>query len=136
MKRQKIEARAILEVIGSPKDFVEETLGKVEEKLKETDSIKVLRCEKHNAVQMKNKFWSAFMEAEIEVENVKKLIGFCYDYMPSTLEIIEPLGFEIDAEEFGSALNDLLARLHQYSKVIKNMQAEIILAKKKLGEIK
>ncbi len=136
MKKQNIVARVIVEVIGSPKDFVEETLGKVAEKLNGDNTIKVLKVRKKDAVQMKNKFWSAFIEAEVEVESVKRLIGMCYDYMPSTLEILEPAGFEIDSGEFGDALNDLLARLHQYSMIIKNMQAEVILAKRKLGEIK
>lgn len=136
MKKQRIIARAIVEVIGSPKDFVEETLGKVEEKLGEYSGAKVLKVEKKNAVQLKNKFWSAFMDAEIEVEDVKRLIGFCYDFMPSTIEILEPLRLEMETGEFGDALNDLLARLHQYSRIIKNLQAEVILAKRKLGEIK
>ncbi len=125
-----------LEVLGAPKEHVEEALRKILAKFKEekgsviTD-LKVFDCEEQD-----NKMWSTFADVCFDIEGSKKLMDICFDYMPSSIEILDPAGFEVDSANFGEALNDMLAKLHKYSMVIKKLQSENIFMMKKLkGEI-
>lgn len=121
-----------LEVLGAPKEHVEETLRKILAKFKEekgsviTD-LKVFDCEEQD-----NKMWSTFADVSFDIENSKKLMDICFDYMPSSIEIIDPAGFEVDSALFGEGLNDMLANLHKYTMVIKKLQSENIFMMKKL----
>jgi hypothetical protein len=56
--------------------------------------------------------------------------------MPSTIEILEPAGMDIDCRDLADFMNDYLTKLHKYSMVLKKMQTENIYMMKKLkGEI-
>ena len=65
---------------------------------------------------------------------MKNVLEVCFDYMPSTLEILEPAGIEQDTAELAALFNDLLARMHQFVAVIKNYEAENMMLKRKLEE--
>ena len=133
----KIVFRMTAEVIGAPQEFVEKTMKKVFERLKEDNEVKIISTKTFDSQKMENeKFWSTFSEVEVEVDNFKKVLDICYDYTPSSLEILEPAGLTLDTEDIGEFLNDFLAKLHKFGTVLKKMQAENIYMMKKLkGEI-
>jgi len=132
MKNQKIVIRITFEVLGSPKDHVEKTLKDYMDKLKAESGVNITDLRIHDAIQQDNKLWSTFSEVELELDDVKKLTDICLDYLPSTLEILEPAGMEIDMDMFSESLNDLLATLHKYTMTIKKLQSENIYMMKKL----
>lgn len=125
----KVTARIIVEVIGSPKEFVEETLKSVMDKLKEEKGIQLLKSKTYESEQLENKFWSTFAEIELEAESLRRLIGLCLDYLPASVEILEPAGMDLDLSEIAYITNDMLGKMHEFSRIIKNLQAEIILTK-------
>ncbi len=128
MKGQKLIVRVIIEIIGAPKEHVDETLKDVEEHLKQQSDMKVIKSNFFKAEQMKDKpFFSAFLEDEIEFKDFDKLSGFIFDFMPSSIEILEPYIFEVPVSDLNAMLNDLIAKLHQYDMVIKNLRAENML---------
>ena len=61
---------------------------------------------------------------------MKKLNEICFDFMPSVIEIIEPLDLKFESKDYEDFMNDLLARLHQYDFVVKNLRAENMMLKK------
>ena len=131
----KIETRAIIEIAGFPKEHIEETMVKVVEKLKQ--DFKVSKQEVYEAVALKDKmegFWSTFCEVEISFKNVNELVIFCFEYMPSSIEILTPEEIKFKGNEFNSIFNDLLSRLHQYDMIVKNLTASNEIIKKKLGK--
>lgn len=134
MKQQKIVIRIMMEVMGSPKEHVENTLKQLTEKLKQASFAKILNEKTVPAELQENKFWSAFSEVELEVNSLQDLTIICYDFTPSTLEILEPAGMDIDTNDITEFLNDQLARLHQISAIIKNREAERIMMVNKLNE--
>ena len=128
MKGQKIISRVIIEIIGAPKEHVDNTLKNVEEQVKQEYDIKVLKNKIFEAKQMEDKpFFSGFIEDEIEFKDFDRLTGFIFDFMPSSIEILEPPVFEIHVHDLNTMLNDLIAKLHQYDMVVKNLRAENIL---------
>ena len=125
--------RAIIEILGSPKEQVEKAIGIVVDKLKKDKELRVDRVEVVEAKKVKE-LWSSFCELEINLK-LSKLLNFCFDYMPSSIEILEPDKLDLESMELGGFLNDLLARLHSYDMVVKNLKAENIIMKRDRGEM-
>lgn len=119
----KVQAKIVIEILGMPKEHVEDAMKKVIEKLKEEQGVKLLRETTYKAEQIKN-MWSTFSDLEIEVEDVLKLIGLCFDYMPSSIEITEPNKMSLETATIADFLNDFLARLHKTDMMLKNAMAE------------
>ncbi|MFH0752375.1 MAG: hypothetical protein V1914_02130 [archaeon] len=137
MTEKKIIARMILEVLGSPKEHVEETIKQVIKKLEEEKNIKLISQKTYETEQQEDsKLWSTFSEIEFQSENIKKLMDLCFDYMPSSVEIIEPAGMELDSSDVAELLNDLLAKLHRYDMVLKNLHAQNLVMKHDIELIK
>ncbi len=129
-----IVVKAIIEVAGFPKEHIEQAMVSVVEKLK-TD-FKVIREEVYEAVALKDKmegFWSTFCDIEINFNNLDEFIVFCFEFMPSSVEIVSPENLNFSNLEFGNLLNDLLGRLHKYDMLVKELTASNSVMKKKLG---
>lgn len=126
-----IRIKIILEMVGGPKDYLESALKSLIAKLKE--HYKVVDEKVHEAIETKEPkgLWSTFAEVELLLEGIDSLVSLCFDYMPSSIDILEPLNFNVKAKDLMDMLNDLTARLHQYDMFIKNLRAENMLLKGK-----
>ncbi|MBU2634295.1 MAG: hypothetical protein KJ674_03550, partial [Nanoarchaeota archaeon] len=122
-----IKTRLIVEIAGFPKEHIEETMKRVMEKIKAEK--KVLKYNIYEAEQ-KDKLFSTFAEVEIEFPNLDELSGFCFDYMPSSIEILSEEKLNMVPKEYENILNDILAKLHHYDMIIKNLKAENMNLKK------
>lgn len=131
MEQQKIVARIIIEILGMPKDHVETTMKNIIIKLKNEEKLKLLKETTYETEQIKQ-FYSTFSELEIEVYSIEKLIGIIFDYMPSSIEIFEPQELNVNTTELAGILNDLIAKLHRYDAILKNLHAENMALKKGL----
>src|SRR3989344_3928264 len=86
-----LKARAIIEILGSPEEHVKKTMQMILDKIKQYPDTKIIKEKMFPAEKMGDKnLWSTFTELDMEVKNVQILTGFCFDFMPSSLEIIEP----------------------------------------------
>ena len=141
---KKIVTRAIMEVLGSPKDHVESTAKDLVESIKERKEIELVKSNISESKEVKVsdkqpeniKFFSIIIEVEIGVENIEKLVGFCFDFMPSSIDILEPSTLEMDARDVNGVLNDLMARLHRYDMFLKNLKAHAAMLEKELEKNK
>lgn len=104
-----LHVRAIVEVIGTPKEYTEESLKEHLKKIKSNYSIIKEIIEppvKHE------KFFSTFAELELLVKDSLALLSFCFDFMPSSIEILDPENISIKNSDLSGFLNDMQARLH------------------------
>jgi len=123
-------ARAIIQMMGSPKKHIEETLGVYVDKIKdEHKNIKVVKEDRSKA-EKDGDMYKVFTELEIDTKSASDLVWFCFDYMPSSVEIIEPDEIIYDSRDFTDFLNDLQAKLHKLDTVVKNLSAENQVVKK------
>lgn len=122
MEQQPITARCILDILGAPKDYIEKELRKHVDKLKE-EGLKVV-LEKYEPAQPQDKLFSTFAELQIEFKNAQELLDFCFDSMPSSVEIISPEKIMIDLHDLTSLLNDFQAKLHHADLMLKGIQAQ------------
>jgi hypothetical protein len=125
---EKIKANAIIEIVGTPKEHIEQTMQKVVNLIEGNEDHEIITKEIHEPKESefpdpmdkekKIKVWSTFTELEANFKSFDALTNFCFEFMPSSIEIIEPLELKIDAQEINNTLNDILARLHQQSKIM------------------
>lgn len=133
MAEEPLIVNAIIEIMGAPKDYIMQTMDKVIEKVKEGYTVRDFKV--HEAREME-KFWSTFVEMELRIKKVDDLIGFCFDFMPSSIEISEPSRMNVENTDVNNLFNELLARLHQYDMVVKNLNAQNKLLQQKQAEKK
>ena len=132
-KKDMIRCRAILEVLGKPKEHVEKSIKLLVEKVKEDPDISILN-EKYAEVKPQEKtMFSTFVELEMVIKGITTLTGFCFDFMPSSLEIDKPEQFTLKNRDVSNVLNDLQARLHQVDMIAKTLRAERDFLKRNMG---
>ncbi len=131
---QKILFRAIIEVLGKPKEHVDASLKGYLQKLKEDGRYQVLEEDLADLKQHEESdLWMAFAELEIKTKSVVDIIDFCFDYMPSLIEILEPDELKISGLDVSTFLNDLQAKLHGVDMLAKQLKMENQLLHKSLG---
>ncbi len=132
-----------MEVLGSPEEHVEKAAKGLIDALKERKDLEILKVYTSKTKEAeipenksKIKFFSCFNEVEVRLDNIEKIVGFCFDFMPSSIDILEPSKLEMDAKDVNGFVNDLMARLHRYDMFLKNLKAHAGMMKKELDEMK
>ncbi|MBI3051577.1 hypothetical protein HYY74_03900 [Candidatus Woesearchaeota archaeon] len=120
---------AVIEIAGAPKKHVEDTMRLVDERLKAEEGMKVTECEIHEAEEHEGIF-STFAEAEIELDSFESLMLLCFEYMPSSIEFLEPEKASFDMLRLTRMFNDLLGRLHESDRKLKQANAANIILEK------
>ncbi len=118
-----IIVRTILEVLGKPKKHVETTVETVVGQLKEREGTWILEEELSEAKEIEG-LWSAFAELEVHFRSFGELSQFCFDFMPSSIEIVEPENMGLHVTQLNTLLNDLLANLHNLDMGFKNLKVQ------------
>jgi hypothetical protein len=133
---EEITFRAVVEVLGKPKEHIVMALNGYLEKLENDENFSLLKKDLAEARQQENsELWATFAELELKTSEVKNLTSFCFDYMPSVLEIIYPKELKFKDSDVSQFLNDLQARLHQVDMVAKQVQTENNILNKSLGSL-
>lgn len=122
MEANKIHARVILEMLGAPKDYIEQTMKNYVAKLKK-EGITITK-EHYEEAQPADKLFSTFAELEITFKHLQELLSFCFAALPSSVEILEPATLTLSAPTLTGFLNDLQARLHDADMIIKSVRAQ------------
>lgn len=137
-----LQASLIIELLGKPKDYIEKVIDAAIDHLGEEKGVVLLKKTVHpaNLVKDTTEAFTTFGEAEILAENMAKLIGIIFDYMPASVEIVEPASLNLKIEDANALLNDLATRMHHYDAIAKQMRLEREVLAKKLeilqGKIK
>ena len=118
-----IVARAIIEIMGAPKDYISEALRAILEDIKKHDYLEVVHEELFEPKEA-GELFVTFMELEIKFKSVEYLFGFCIDYLPASIDIVEPDKLDYRASELTQSINDLLAKLHKIDSALKAANAE------------
>ena len=106
-----IHLRSIIEVVGKPKEYVEDTLKEYVKKIKENKDFSLLKQDLEKPEEQEG-FFSAFAEIELLVKDKNALLSFSFDYLPSSIEIMAPEHLAMNNNELSAFLNDLQTRLH------------------------
>ena len=129
-----IRCRTIIEVLGKPKEHVEQAIKDYVEHIKK-DSELVVLSEDYSEPKEQGKLWSQFVELDLVIKGTFKLISFCFEYMPSSMEVMKPEHLILTNNELASFLNDLQARLHDVDMIVKKQKAENDFIKSNLNAV-
>ena len=122
MEQQPIVARCIVEIMGAPKEFIAKSLQEHVDKIKQ-DGLDV-QIEKYAEPVPNDKMFTQFVELQISFKDTKQLLDFCFDSMPSSVEIMSPESFTVDMTSFEQFINDLQSKLHHTDMMLKGLQAQ------------
>jgi len=126
-----IRLKMIIEIAGFPEEHITKSINVVIERLAKEKGLIIIEQTGHKPTKVSDKIFSAFIEMEALSESLTHLMGLMYDYLPSSVEIIEPEDpISDDPQAVTMILNDLLARLHRYNQMIHALKAENIILKK------
>ena len=128
-----IRCKIIIEILGKPREHVEETLRKYIDKIKNDSDLIILNSNFSEAVE-KEKLWATFSDLDMIIKGIPKLIAFCFDYMPSSIEITKPDEFIMKKSTVENLVNDLQARLHEVDLIIKKQKNENEFLKQNLNK--
>lgn len=119
---------------GFPQRHVNQVIDKVVEKIKTEEKFKVVSINKNEATQLKE-FWTGFIELELLFNDLVTLNHFCFDYLPSSIEILNKESIDIQRETLTLVLNDMLVNMHKYNMHITNLNAENEVLRQKLEKV-
>ena len=122
---RKVRSNVVLEVYGKPKEHIEKAIRMYLDKIKSDDNkISIIQEKIHDAAEQKEGFFSTFAELDMVSEDLPTLIGFCFDYMPSSVEIVAPEKMDMSQREITHLINDLQAKLHSIDMALKTTKTE------------
>jgi hypothetical protein len=106
----------VVEMMGKPADYLKKSLEAHVDRLNHMKGVRVKSIKVNDAKELDNSqgFFSCFAEIEFKVETLKELFDIVFDYMPSSVEVLEPAHVDIDTIEATALLNNLAGRLHRY----------------------
>ncbi len=118
-----LHARVIIEMLGKPKEHVEETLRKYVAQIEKNEKIVILRKYFAECREREGMF-GTFVEIEGYFKGISTLTGFCFDYMPASLEILAPSHITFSNVTTSQILNDIQAKLHALDLIAKKFANE------------
>lgn len=118
-----VVSRVIVELQGSPKEHISKTLGLVENNISEKFTVIEKAVSDVEELEDHENIFSAFIEFEIAFETLDSFTNFCFDYTPSSVEILEPTEFSFDSNKMTDYLNDIVTKLHNTGNAVKQLSA-------------
>ncbi len=109
----------IFEIVGKPKQHIEETMRAYMENIKQDARIAMLAEEYAETEEHEDGLFSTFCEAEMLVQNLEVLTWLSINFSPASIEVLEPPKVSVKANDLTSWYNDLLSKLHEVSTVLR-----------------
>ena len=122
MEGKQLIARCILDILGAPKEYVKQKLEEHVQKLKE-DKLDIIH---HEIAEPKeqDKLFTSFAELEIKFKHPQELLDFCFDSMPSSVEIVEPEEMTVNMQDLSAFLNDFQSKMHHTDSMLRTLELE------------
>jgi len=145
-----IRALMIVEMIGRPKEHLEETLKDYTKKISSEKGITLINEKIHEPKKIEHKkeeaedkkeagneteLFSTFAEIELESKDITAMMRIIFAYMPSHIEIISPEQIELKNINFNELFNEVIRRMHEYDGIAKSMIMQNKIMKEKFQEI-
>jgi len=116
----------IVEMAGRPAKHLTESLenhvgilNKVNDITVHSIKVSEPRKIEMDGVKPGEEMFTAFAECDFEAENFLRLAETMFDFMPSSVEVIEPARVTIDPSESTALLNNISGRMHRYDEIAK-----------------
>lgn len=140
----------IVEMAGRPAEHLTKSLEEHVSILRqikdaEVHEIKVsepreIKIDEKAEVKKGEEMFTAFAECDFEVPSFSRMSETMFDFMPSSVEVIEPSNVSLEISEATDLLNNISGRLHRYDEIakvagerLKQMDGQLKMAQKILA---
>ena len=120
---QAILSRAIIQIVGKPEGHVVKAMDLLLKKLKE-DKHFAIKATEISDPEPQDTLFSIFVEVEFKTKTIDELSGFCFDYLPASIEIIEPRELIYTAEHLTRFFNEIQSRIHTLDLALKTLSVD------------
>jgi hypothetical protein len=107
------------EIIGNPKEYVEDAITRYVNNIRNDSQIKILNQEFGEAEEIEGGLFSTYADLEMLFDNLEKVNWLCVNFMPASVEIIAPEELRFSDKDLTLWFNDLLAKLHEISATVR-----------------
>jgi len=119
----------IVEMAGRPAGYLTERLEKhvgILRQIKDAEVYeikvsepRVIPREEGKEVAEGEEMFTAFAECDFELPSLSRMTETMFDFMPSSVEVIEPSSVDLDCVEATNLLNNISGRMHRYDEIAK-----------------
>jgi len=130
IKTKLVEGRILIrmsvQIAGSPEQHINDTMDIMIERINKTENVEIVKTDIYKAKPDSEnaKMFVSFSEVDLLVKNLIMISELCYDYMPASIDILEPIDMKFSSHDLTMFLNDILSRLHRTDMILKNTIAE------------
>lgn len=118
-----LKAFITFELAGKPRGHIEQTLRAYIINIKGDNHILSISEEYADAIEHEDGIFSAFVEMEALVQNFEALTWLAINFMPASIELLEPADVRLEGRVVTNWYNDLLAKLHEVSNAVREEHA-------------
>ena len=135
----------IVEMAGRPAEHLKEALERHIGVLNDVKDIRVheVKLTEPRSIEGSNGMFTAFAEADFECESFARLSETMFDFMPSSVEVIDPPKVVMTTGDATNLLNNISGRMHRYDEFAKiagvkinEMKAELEKKEKEIEKLK
>jgi hypothetical protein len=121
-----VRAIMIVEIAGRPPEHVKATLETHVGQMRTLKDIEVfsITVSDPREIDGSEGMFTCFAEVEFGAESFARLTEIVFDFMPSSVEVIEPAELKMGMADATSFLNNLTGRLHRYDEIAKLAQMQ------------
>ncbi len=132
--KEKIQVRMFFELMGWPKEALNESLKKIVAHLGKR--IKIKNEEYAEPEKIGEKMYTSHVEFEAEIKNIRDLFAITLSFGPSVVEILDPPEILLTAADLQEILADVSAKVTNMDKDIKVLGARLRQATNILNKLK
>ncbi|MFC1648755.1 hypothetical protein ACFL1B_04825 [Nanoarchaeota archaeon] len=125
----------LFELVGNPKEHVEQLLQSYMTNIKTDSGVLVINEDYGDAEEIGDGLFSTFVEADMLVHGLDKLTWLSFNFSPASIEIKEPIKFDIGAAELQNWVNDLLSKLHEVGAMSQQIASQNKLLVKNMNRV-
>ncbi len=124
-----VRAIMIVEMAGRPAEHLTKSLEEHVGVLKDVKDAKIheikvsepreIESNDKDKKKDEEKMFTAFAECDIEMPSFARLSETMFDFMPSSVEVIEPNTVDLNISDATDLLNNISGRMHRYDEIAK-----------------
>ena len=107
-----IRINFILEIIGSPKNHIENAITTVLDQIKENEDIDTVSKDVSDPEKTEDDLFAVFADVDAYVKDLTTVGHIANNYNPASIELVEPDEISVSRKDFNDLFADTLAKLH------------------------
>lgn len=119
-----IECNVTMQMIGKPKDYLVESMNKIIDGIKSEEKKYAIFETQFFDGDNKENFFTYFCEIKMLFSKPLDIIDFSFDYMPSTIELVDPPNISFSSADFSSFINEMLIKNHDLNMLTKTLSEQ------------